>query len=124
MPPATGGLGRALAREHPAWRCTLVDLDSYTGESVTRLLSELQCNDEEDQVAWRSDGRYVARLASLPLTKARRFARDDAYTLSLEVRGVADSLVLAPCARRAPAAGEIEIRVAAAALNFRDVLNV
>jgi acyl transferase domain-containing protein len=121
---ATWGLGRALAREHPAWRCTLVDLDSYTGESVTRLLSELQCNDEEDQVAWRSDGRYVARLASLPLTKARRFARDDAYTLSLEVRGVADSLVLAPCARRAPAAGEIEIRVAAAALNFRDVLNV
>ena len=34
-----------------------------------------------------------------------------------------DELQLRPVARRAPGAGEVEIRVVAAGLNFRDVMN-
>src|SRR5690606_39949076 len=44
-------------------------------------------------------------------------------TLEISERGVLDNLTLIPAARRAPGPGEIEIRVHATGLNFRDVLN-
>src|SRR5262249_37420658 len=43
--------------------------------------------------------------------------------LEVTERGVLERLSWRPLTRRAPGPGEIEIRVAAAGLNFRDVLN-
>ena len=44
------------------------------------------------------------------------------FTLGIPTPGVLDSFAAMPAERRAPGAGEVEIQVAAAGLNFRDVL--
>ncbi len=65
------GLGRAVAQEHPALWGGLVALeDLKPKESALRLTRELLGSDGEDQVALRSDGRYVARLVRAPESTA------------------------------------------------------
>ncbi|HYO69821.1 MAG TPA: SDR family NAD(P)-dependent oxidoreductase, partial [Archangium sp.] len=57
------GFGRALALEHPELRTTLVDVGSGDAQARARaLFGELGAPDGETQVAWREEGRYVARL--------------------------------------------------------------
>jgi acyl transferase domain-containing protein len=117
---ALWGLGRTIAREHPELRCTLVDLDpAASAEEVAPLVAELGAPGEEDQVAFRGGRRYVARLVP------RGAEPPAAEPLRLEVsqRGVLENLQLRPMARRPPGPGEVEIRVLATGLNFRDVLN-
>lgn len=61
------GLGRAAMEEHPASRCTLVDLESAvldpTSESsLDPLWTALGSSDAERETAFRSGKRHVARL--------------------------------------------------------------
>jgi acyl transferase domain-containing protein/acyl carrier protein len=57
------GLARVVALEHPELRCTCVDLDADAGtSSPARLLREITADGREDQIAWRSEVRFVARL--------------------------------------------------------------
>jgi len=48
--------------------------------------------------------------------------RSESWTLTAPVPGDLEMLRLAPTIRRAPAAGEVEIQVVAAGLNFSDVM--
>lgn len=57
------GLGRVVAHEHPELRSTLVDLDGTGGDSSRSLFNELLAGDQETQIAFRKQDRYVARLA-------------------------------------------------------------
>ena len=82
--------------------------------------------DGEDQVAYRGGERHVARLARLgPRTRAgAQRATDEALRVQIAQRGILDNLAVGPtCAPRRRARDEVEIEVAAAGLNFRDVLN-
>jgi epothilone polyketide synthase E len=55
------GLGRVIRQEHPEFRCVLIDLETANGvDELTMLAKELSSADEEDEVALRSSGRYVA----------------------------------------------------------------
>jgi acyl carrier protein len=57
------GLGKAIAQEHPELNCGLIDLDpEATGDEASTLFEEICSEDAEDQVAFRSQTRYVARL--------------------------------------------------------------
>ncbi len=60
--------------------------------------------------------RNSGNHSKLPLPNA-------AFQLQITEYGVLDRLKLAPTQRSAPAAGELEIQVRAAGVNFRDVLN-
>ncbi len=117
----TWGLARTLAAEHPELQPACVDLDAGAGgEASEPLRAEIEAGSSEDQVAYRAGRRYVARLVHRPSSIAA-----DGQPLELEIatRGILDELRLRPTARRRPGPGEVEIRVVAAALNFRDVLN-
>ena len=46
------------------------------------------------------------------------------YRLEITARGQLDNVILRPAARQQPGPGQVEIRVRATGLNFRDVLNV
>ena len=59
---------RALMHEHPALRCTLLDL--APGLPVTDLAAELTTDDPEDQRALRPGERLVARLVRAGRTAA------------------------------------------------------
>jgi acyl transferase domain-containing protein/acyl carrier protein len=60
------GLGKVIQMEHPELRCALIDLDpSRSAEQVDDLMSELNSQTEENQVAWRQGERRVARLGRM-----------------------------------------------------------
>jgi acyl transferase domain-containing protein/2-polyprenyl-3-methyl-5-hydroxy-6-metoxy-1,4-benzoquinol methylase/aryl carrier-like protein len=57
------GMGKAIAQEHPELNCRLIDLDpEATGDEASTLFEEICSEDAEDQVVFRSQTRYVARL--------------------------------------------------------------
>jgi acyl transferase domain-containing protein/acyl carrier protein len=124
---ALWGLGRVIALEHPELRCVRVDLDPRAEPAVAGLQATLEARDGEDQVAFRAGVRHVARLTrrtATPVPARRAEPRaEPASILTPPDDGILDHLALRPATRRAPGRGEVEIRVRAAGLNFRDVLN-
>jgi amino acid adenylation domain-containing protein len=66
------GLGRTLPLEHPALWGGLVDLDPGAGsdDSAAQLAREVVHPDGEDQIAYRSATRHVARLAPAAMAPA------------------------------------------------------
>ena len=118
------GLGKVIALEHPELHCTLVDLDP-AGEptQIESLLAEILSSDSEDQIALRGKARHVARLSQVGKAETKRAVEGQPVQLQLSRHGVFDEMMLKPLTRRAPGLGEVEIRVRATGLNFRDVMN-
>jgi acyl transferase domain-containing protein/NADPH:quinone reductase-like Zn-dependent oxidoreductase/acyl carrier protein len=124
------GLGKVIALEHPELRCKRIDLDPNGGDIHT-ILDAICTHDDEDQIALRRDTRYVARLTRYEAQNADvvgaglRPAPTEDVPMRLDIteRGVLDNLTLKPIERRAPGRGEVEIRVYATGLNFKDALN-
>lgn len=128
---ALRGLVRVLALEHPDMRATLVDADGdETGQC--ELAEELLADGSEDEVALRGAARHVARLGYSPLADSERSAAAsrtvhygvDGFRLRAGSLGGLGGLELTATGRRAPGPGEVELRVQAAGVNFRDVLTV
>jgi len=122
------GFCRTLAREHPEMRCTLVDLPAHPGEAeIDLLLAHLSRDSSEQQLVLRATGAWVPRLqrrAAVAATRpnAEMAVPRGAFRLDSAQRGVLHALALNPSPRRAPRAGEVEIAVRAAGVNFRDVM--
>ena len=135
---AAWGLCRVIAREHPDLECALVDMPGdAAGADLDVCVAHLISRDGEDQVAVREGSRFAARL--VPFDARERTvppARADAAAPASPPRpagGVAvhaasfgslDDVTLRPAVRRVAGPGEVEVEVAAAALNFRDVMLV
>ena len=117
------GLGRAIAVERPELRCRCLDLDpdKPAGE-VRELADEILHADAEDQVGWRRGTRLVARLERWVEGTRLAVPASEAFEPTFPGNGVLAEMRLQAAPRRRAGRGEVEIRVAAAALNFRDVL--
>jgi acyl transferase domain-containing protein/acyl carrier protein len=111
------GLARTIAIELPELACATIDVDESS--DVSRLVEEILHSDGEDRIALRDSTRYVLRLepnrASNVLVERR---------LTIPARGTIEGLQFQRLERRRPDAGEVEVRVEASSLNFRDVMNV
>lgn len=115
------GLARLVALEHPELRPVLIDLDADAPAGEEAALEEqLSVGGEENQWALRGTQRLVARLVPAQPTA---FPGAAAVRLGIRQYGDLATLALQPVARARPGAGEVEIEVRAAGLNFRDVLN-
>lgn len=117
---ALWGLGKSIALEHPELGCTRIDI-SADGD-IDALFAELFANDDEDQVALRAGKRYVARLAKVKTNSSAQLFDGQPFQLTIPTPGVLDNLQWVPMTRREPGSGEIEIRIRATGLGFRDVL--
>jgi 8-amino-7-oxononanoate synthase len=121
------GLGRVIRLEHPDLNCVCLDLDlAIVGDEVEVLWQELCFPDAEDQIAYRQETRYVARLVHQ--TAQNRVGNQlpippQPFQLKTSGDGSLDNLTLVPVPRRPPQPNEVEIQVCAASVNFRDVLN-
>ncbi|OBG32323.1 type I polyketide synthase, partial [Mycobacterium sp. E3198] len=120
---ALWGFGRTVITEQPSLRCRLVDSDG-ADDAVRSLASLLGAPADEPELALRQ-GKYLvprllpwARSGQLPVPRAAD------YNLEPTERGAIDNLHLVETHVGPPSAGEVQIRVEAAGLNFRDVLNV
>ena len=117
------GFARTVALEHPELHCRCIDLDREDPDPAV-LFAELTTASDEDQVALRHGERLVARLAGGSREPPGALQMPDGESYRLTARaGDLDSLGLEPATRRAPESGEIEVRVMATGLNFRDVLS-
>jgi phthiocerol/phenolphthiocerol synthesis type-I polyketide synthase C len=122
------GLARSLVLEAPQLRCVRIDLPATTCDAAdfAAMTSVLLGEASEDQIAVRGGATFVARLRRYTVDESKRIpatTNDATYRLKIGRYGILDSLYFEPVLRQAPAAGEVEIAVRAAALNFRDVLH-
>jgi NADPH:quinone reductase-like Zn-dependent oxidoreductase/predicted O-methyltransferase YrrM len=114
------GLTKTIALEHAELRPTIIDLDPAAGphDDAAALFDCLAAGDAEGQISVRNGVQFVARLV-----KDSRPPGHDNVRLEAGDTGVIEDLRLVRSNRRAPGPGEVEIRIAAAGVNFRDVLN-
>ena len=122
------GLAKSIDLEHPELGCTRIDLDAEVGaDDIAALCKELSQPGFEREVAFRKGTRYVARLvprAQKPSNAAVLDVPDsESFRLDISRPGNLDNLFLRGTSRPEPQAGEVEIRVNSAGLNFRDVMN-
>jgi acyl transferase domain-containing protein/acyl carrier protein len=128
---ALWGLGRVIAVEQPTFNCKCIDLDPKmsTEAAADAILEELLEGDRaESQLALRKDGRHVARLVRAePRTQggadSLALPEGPTYQLVIPRRGDLGDLELRPQKVAPPGPGEVQVRVLATGLNFRDVLN-
>jgi acyl transferase domain-containing protein len=123
---AAWGLMWVAALEHSGLRTVCVDLDPASDvEEIAKLAVELDQDGTEDKIAFRGGQRLAARLQKRKRDAvAKSRIPQTPYRLESRGQGTLDGLVVAPAERRAPGPGEVEIRIHATGLNFRDVLNV
>ncbi len=92
-------------------------------DSVLDALQALAAR--EPEVGIRAGALFASRLVERPARSLDAAPPPaERRVLRAALRGSLDQLALATEPRRAPATGEVEIAVRAAALNFRDVMNV
>ena len=126
------GMGRVISSEHPELRSCLIELDPNSiGHQTNIIWQELSATQEpfEDEVAFRSERRYVHRLTRPRLQdfQGRRKVypnshRSQAFELTIDQPGNLDSLSLRESIRRSPNPHEVEIQVHAAGQNFKDIM--
>ncbi len=123
------GVARVCLNEFPNYRTTLVDFSSDVQDSeIDVFVDEIFANDKVDEVAFRGRKRYVAKLERISMDniaeKALRNvpAEGSPYTATISEYGVLDNIKLRETTRKAVPENQVEIRVKAAALNFRDIM--
>jgi phthiocerol/phenolphthiocerol synthesis type-I polyketide synthase C len=119
---ALWGLGRVLLNEMPRLSLRLVDFAAATAadERVSRLARELRADSPETEIVWTPAGRHGLRLRwGLP---PRWAGQADALRLTSSHSGGLASLAWEAGPPRPLGPGEVEIEVAAAGLNFRDMM--
>ncbi|MEP7311425.1 MAG: type I polyketide synthase [Pseudomonadota bacterium] len=115
------GLGGVIASELPAWRPSRIDLDPASpATEAAGFVDALGEDPEENRIALRGGGRLVARLTRAVLQPS---PEESALRLTIPERGSLANLRLQAVEREIPGPGQVEIRVLATGLNFRDVLN-
>jgi len=122
--PLWGVMRTALA-ERPDLLGRLIDLDPGmpVAAAAEALVGELLHGDAEDEVLLHGGTRLVPRLMpGMPLEARRCAAPEAAFTLSSGTGESRDEAVFREIGIPLPAAGEVTVKVHAAGLNFRDVL--
>jgi acyl transferase domain-containing protein/thioesterase domain-containing protein/acyl carrier protein len=128
------GFGRVAAMELPDLRPRLIDLDPLKlergADQSTTLAYELAADSNDGEIAYRGGKRFTARLVQDSSIVAEAGSSDAAslkvprgpFQLRITMPGSFDALAYVPVERDLPAAGQVEIAVHAAGLNFSDVL--
>ncbi len=120
---ALWGLGRTIGNEEPGLRSKLIDVDG-SPEAVKLLTGMLAMPVDEPELALRQGKALASRLLQWSRSGHLNVPRADDYALLPTERGAIDNLRLTEKEVEAPEPGYVQVRVEAAGLNFRDVLNV
>ncbi len=120
---ALWGFGRTAINEEPALRARLVDCDG-SPEAVQALAGLLATPVDEPELAVRQGKLLASRLLPWARSGHLTVPRGGDYVLAPTERGAIDNLRLSEVEVAPPDEGYVQVRVEAAGLNFRDVLNV
>ena len=122
---------RVARGEHPEFGWRHIDLAAKPGvHDAANVYDEIIFSDEENEVGYRDENRYVNRLH--PVKAEDQSNRVDEaigpdgsilpYRLQIDTPGILTNLSLNQTVRREPGDGEIEVSVKAGGINFRDVM--
>ncbi|MBZ0305122.1 MAG: acyltransferase domain-containing protein, partial [Anaerolineae bacterium] len=117
------GMGRVIVNEHATLHARMIDVDG-TETGLHQLVDDMVYENHEPEVAFRQGERYVNRLFAVeeqvqpPMTADH----DTGFALQVTRPGILDSLEYHEIERRPPQTGEVEVRVQASALNFKDLM--
>jgi NADPH:quinone reductase-like Zn-dependent oxidoreductase len=103
-----------LARERPELRPLLLDLEDDAPPPT------VPASGDHTVLAHRNGKLLAPNVVPRPLAANP----DQPFGLARATSNTLDDLGWAPAPRRAPGAGEVEIEIATAAINFRDVMNL
>ena len=120
---ALWGFGRTTINEEPALRLKLVDSDG-SQEAVHALANLLATPVDEPELALRQGKLLASRLLPWARSGHLTVPHSTDYVLAPTERGAIDNLRLTETDVPPPNEGYVQVRVEAAGLNFRDVLNV
>jgi NADPH:quinone reductase-like Zn-dependent oxidoreductase/acyl carrier protein len=125
----TIGLVRVATVEHPELGCRLVDIDGNHDSAADAFVNDLAAPSKDNQIAYRGDQRFVARLESdndqpeeEGTTDTMRVPSDGPFRLRISAPGSFDALYYENFELTPPPAGSVEMEVKATGLNFSDVL--
>ncbi|MGH3940586.1 MAG: SDR family NAD(P)-dependent oxidoreductase [Pseudonocardiaceae bacterium] len=117
------GFGHVLLNEYPAFRVTLLDLSTGQGGIDHQpLIDEWLAADSssgEFQVAYRAGVRHVKRLYPM----VSRAEGDGNFELAITEYGQFAAIKPVPVEDELPVGDQVTVRVHAAGINFKDVLN-
>jgi acyl transferase domain-containing protein/NADPH:quinone reductase-like Zn-dependent oxidoreductase/acyl carrier protein len=120
---ALWGFGRTTINEEPALRAKLLDIDG-SPEAVQALANLLATPVDEPEIAVRQGKLLASRLLPWARSGHLTVPRGGDYVLAPTERGAIDNLRLVEKDVPPPDESYVQVRVEAAGLNFRDVLNV
>jgi acyl transferase domain-containing protein/NADPH:quinone reductase-like Zn-dependent oxidoreductase/acyl carrier protein len=121
---ALWGYGRTLANEASNYRVRLVDLPADE-PAVAALVRELLHPDAEDEVLIDAEGQRQAprlRVVERPVPAAQESVQKPACRLGFDFPGQLRNLRWESYEAAEPADDQIEVRIQATGLNFRDVM--
>ncbi|MDX8355330.1 type I polyketide synthase [Cognatiyoonia sp. IB215182] len=118
---AIWGAARSLRLEPNSPRLVLIDTQKLNSTVVDAILSVLNDPEAPDELVLRHEYSFARQLEPLVIDAA--FRTPHTTRLCVGQHGRLDSLLTETTERRTPAPDEIEVRVVASGLNFRDVLN-
>ena len=123
------GLARVVMRERADLRSQLVDLDRACSDAALAALAREICEPTaEEEIAFRGRERWVRRMVPRvlePPNEADSFRAPrpaEAWNLTIESPGALETLRYEVSARAPLAPNQVEIAIAAASLNFRDLM--
>ncbi len=121
---ALWGLGRTIIAEQPTLAVQAGRPRRFRPTPCVRWPASSQHRSRKPELALRQGKFLVSRL--LPWARGGHLAvpRATDYVLAPTERGAIDNLRLTETEVPPPSAGQVQVRVEAAGLNFRDVLNV
>lgn len=132
---ALWGLGRVVMNEHPDLNCAMIDLQgTFNANDTGRLLfKELLSNageasekHQENEVIISDTARHVMRMTPVTLRASasnnQNSTENKPYALRFSTPGQLKNLIWQELPEQFLKADEIEIKPAAAGLNFRDVM--
>ncbi|MEM9218566.1 MAG: SDR family NAD(P)-dependent oxidoreductase [Cyanobacteria bacterium P01_F01_bin.150] len=117
---ALWGLGRSIQAENPYLGVRLIDIDCLENEHLV----EVFLSQSESQIALRGEQKFIPRLLRSGQSHQLSRPRTNEVALNFSQRGSLENLILIPHESAIPGAGDIQLAVRSAGLNFRDVLNV
>lgn len=121
---AVTGFGRVIMNEYSELRCTLVDVPApeTCPELAARLEREFLAPDGADEILLTRQARYTLKLDTGKKTSDMRATAMERCRLDFAVPGRLSNLAWQTAAARPLADGDVEARVTATGLNFRDVM--
>ena len=125
------GLARVISNEYPDLNCRMISLAADASASLMGdLVAEIASGDlSEDEVQLGADGRYLCRLTLVDLPEGVSQEPEEKpstvpFIVDFEKPGDINSARFVEIDRRAPDAGEVEMRILSVSLNFKDILKM